>query len=135
MNAQHYKDDKLNNDVIILRKHLKKVNRQEKYYFYERDYGKIVYFADIPYDKQIDKNSFVVDTILKNNLHKALMKALDTLNDNEKIIIDECFYAEKKLSYEKLARQHNISRQAYQKRLRRILKKLKALIDLYNENF
>ena len=54
MNAQHYIDDKLNNDVIILRKHLKKVNRQEKYYFYEKDYGRIVYFADIPADKTID---------------------------------------------------------------------------------
>lgn len=135
MNAQHYIDDKLNHDVIILRKHLKKVNRQEKYYFYEKDYGRIVYFADIPADKTIDKSSFVVDTIIKNNLHKALMKALDTLNENEMIIIDECFFSEKRPSYEKLAKRHNISRQAYQKRLRRILNKLRLLIDLYNENF
>lgn len=63
------------------------------------------------------------------------MKALATLNENEMIIIDECFFSEKRPSYEKLAKRHNISRQAYQKRLRRILKKLRLLIDLYNENF
>lgn len=65
MNAQHYIDDKLNNDIIILRKHLKKVNRQEKYYFYEKDYGRIVYFADIPADKTIDKIRLSLIQLLK----------------------------------------------------------------------
>lgn len=135
MNEQFLATDEQNNDVIILRKHLKQVRRQEKYYFYEKNYGKIVYLADLPASSTTDKTSYIVDTIVKNNLHNALNKALDTLTANEKIIIDECFYNEKKLSYEKLARQHNISRQAYQKRLSKILKKLRLLIDLYCDKF
>ncbi len=65
----------------------------------------------------------------KQELLYKMRKALLSLPDNEFRIIKECyFYSGKKAAYSELAQSHGISRQAYCKRLKKILLKLRKQI-------
>ena len=65
----------------------------------------------------------------------ALRKALSDLSDSEMQMINECFFFEgKKPSYEDLAKQYGITRQAYCKRLNKLLSRLKPMVLFYLEN-
>ena len=68
-------------------------------------------------------------------IDRALVKALKELNEIEYEIIQECFFDCEKLNYSKLSKKHSISKQAYTKKVKRILIKLKKLITLYYEEF
>lgn len=113
----------------ISKKHIKRVRRQEKYLFIERDKSRRVSYNDAI---MADKNADVIDTISRNNQHKALMFALTKLNSKEKQIIDECFFEEKR-SFAELSKLHNISKPAYWRKLQRILLKLRGIIVSYAE--
>lgn len=108
----------------------------------ERYYQKISLQRYVPFDeldKTISREEDTVDYALEisfENLCKqekilALKKALLNLSDDERQIVKECFYfnGRKKPSYSKLAEKYKISRQAYCKRLRKILRKLKESIE------
>lgn len=115
-----------------LKKYKKHIRRQEKYLFVERDKGKTVRFDEAyHYDAYADS---VEEIIRKQHIHKALIYSLRELTELEQQIIDECFFCDKK-SYTELSKLHNISRQAYTKKLNRILNKLRVLIDFYYEDF
>ena len=66
----------------------------------------------------------------------ALKKALSDLSDDERQMIRECFYfdGKKKPSYKVLAQSCGITRQAYCKRLNKLLVKLKPMVEYYLEN-
>lgn len=62
----------------------------------------------------------------------ALKKALSDLSDSEMQMINECFFFEgKKSSYKDLAKQYGITRQAYCKRLNKLLSRLKPMVLFY----
>lgn len=139
MNSDSQSNSKICNSPLILKNYKKRAKRQEKYYLYERDKrrlikcnGKVIKFED---SYILDLKADSVDEIIrKQHMHRALMSALKELTDIEQQIIDECFFSEKK-TYTELSKSHNISRQAYTKKLHRILDKLKALIESYYEDF
>ena len=60
----------------------------------------------------------------------CLLVALAELTDLERLIIDEVFFSpDKRPSLEELGNKHNISRQAYSRKLNRTLHKLRILIE------
>ena len=78
----------------------------------------------------IDTESDIVKTLSAQELHKCLLVALDELTDLERLIIDEVFFSpDKRPSLEELGNKHNISRQAYSRKLNRTLHKLRILIE------
>ncbi len=139
MNNNYQSNSDRCNSHLILKDYKKRVKRQERYYLYERDKrrlikckGKVIKFDD-SYIFDIKAES-VDEIIRKQHMHQALMSALKELTDFEQQIIDECFFTDKK-TYTELSKSHNISRQAYTKKLHRILKKLRTLIESYYEDF
>lgn len=81
-------------------------------------------------DVYIDTESDIVKTLSAQELHKCLLVALDELTDLERLIIDEVFFSpDKRPSLEELGNKHNISRQAYSRKLNRTLHKLRILIE------
>ena len=66
----------------------------------------------------------------------ALKKALSDLSDDERQMIRECFYFDEKKrpSFQSLAQSYGITRQAYCKRLNKLLAKLKPMVEYYLEN-
>ena len=80
----------------------------------------------------LDKKSELLEL---NKRITALNKALSDLSDSERQMIKECFFFEgKKLSYKDLAEQYGITRQAYCKRLDKLLAKLKPMVLFYLEH-
>ena len=74
--------------------------------------------------------SDIVKTLSAQELHKCLLVALAELTDLERLIIDEVFFSpDKRPSLEELGNKHNISRQAYSRKLNRTLHKLRILIE------
>lgn len=125
------------NTKTLFLKEYAKLNRQERYYIYERDKGRLIKFDEAYFS---DENADVVKVITKERLHKALNRALKELTALEQQIIDDCFFNDKdedgnRKTYTELAKKYNISRQAYAKRLNKILIKLRGLIDFYYEDF
>ena len=124
---------------------VKRVIRQ--FYDRERYYRKISLQRYISFD-ELDKTvSMTEDTVeyafdvnlenlCKEEKIAALKKALLNLSDDERQIVKECFYfnGSKKPSYSKLAEKYNISRQAYCKRLDKVLRKLRRIIEETLEN-
>lgn len=108
----------------------------------ERYYQKISLQRYVSFD-ELDKTisrtedtvEYALDTSFENLCKQekisALKKALFNLSDDERQIVKECFYfnGRKKPSYSELAKKYNISRQAYCKRLNKILKKLRESIE------
>lgn len=132
-----YKINSTKNTKALFLKEYVKLNRQERYYIYERDRGRLVKFDETYF---ADENADVIKVISKEHLHKALNCALKELTALEQQIIDDCFFNDKdkdgnRKTYTELAKKYNISRQAYAKRLNKILKKLRVLIDFYYEDF
>lgn len=122
------------NIPLILKEYKQKVARAERYYFYEKDKGRLIHLNENYY---ADKSADVVETIQKQHLHKALMVALGELSDMERQIIDECFFEEnsEKVTFTELAKRHGISRPVYKRKLGRILDKLKEFIEMLYEEF
>lgn len=118
-------------------KNLKQMNRRTRYINYERDSGKgrrkIEKFED-GYTRDPSSDILIEDLIAARNMHIALDKALQDLSADEYEIISECFF-EGKVNYTKLAKKHGITRQAYTKKLKHILKMLKKLVISYYEDF
>lgn len=88
-------------------------------------------------DSSVDGS--VIEISVEEKLQKqaaisALKKALIELSDDERQIINECFFTDEQTTYTELAKNYGISRQAYCKRLKRILAKLKPLVEYYLEN-
>lgn len=110
----------------------RKIKRRETY-LYEKDKGRLIKF-DEAYITTGTSNT-IEDFISKRNLHRALLQALKELDEVEYEIIQECFFADEKLNYSKLSKKHSVSKQAYTKKVKRILAKLKRLITLYYEEF
>ncbi len=94
------------------------------------------------YLQQLDNdylNKFVTDEFIQNihsdvnveqvsetaHLIIALRKSLKKLSDDEKEIINELFFGDEKKSYRAAAKKFGISHQAFQKRLVKILEKLR----------
>ncbi|MBQ8135377.1 MAG: hypothetical protein IJ192_13385 [Clostridia bacterium] len=118
-------------------KKLKQLDRRSRYIIYERDKGKgkrKFEKFDERYTKK-DDTVFIEDLITARNMHIALDKALADLTEEEYQIISECFFEGKKPNYTKLGKKYGITRQAYTKRRKNILKKLKKLVISYYEEF
>lgn len=66
----------------------------------------------------------------------GIKKALSDLSDDERQMIRKCFYfdGKKKPSYKLLAQSYGMSRQAYCKRLNKLLVKLKPMVEYYLNN-
>lgn len=81
----------------------------------------------------LSSNETVEALYEKRQLHTALYKALKELSAEELQIINECFFfvGIKRQPYKTLAQIHGISRQAYCKRLDKILAKLRVIIQYY----
>ncbi|MCQ4021711.1 MULTISPECIES: hypothetical protein [unclassified Ruminococcus] len=122
------------NEPLILRAYKQKVARSERYYFYEKDKGRLIHLNENYY---ADESADVVQTIKKQHLQRALRLALSELDDLEKQIIDECFFDEncEKVTFTELAKHHGISRPGYLYKLRRILEKLKKSVEMLYEEF
>lgn len=140
-NNSNNADDK---QLILLKAYKRQTARQEKYLLFEKDYRSnkcrsILSLDDIN-DKninQVDNSADINSVINKNNLHKALMTALQKLSVIERQIIDECFFYEdvKRKTYQELGKKHNISRQVYVRKLNRTLSKLRQLIEQHFDEF
>ena len=79
-----------------------------------------------------DERDNVENIIEKEDMLKALRIAMEKLTENEReIILDYFFYQGAKPSQQELAKKYGITRQAYDKRLKKVLKKLKSLIELH----
>ena len=140
MNSTHLENSKnlkSDNQLILLKAYKRKTARQEKWMFFEKAYDKnkhkkrIESLSDYN-DKSnvyIDTESDIVKTLSAQELHKCLLVALDELTDLERLIIDEVFFSpDKRPSLEELGNKHNISRQAYSRKLNRTLHKLRIRI-------
>lgn len=113
-------------------KEYKKMKRRERY-LYEKDKGRLIRFDEAYI--VTGSTSTIEDFISKRNLHIALLKALNELDEVEYEIIQDCFFTSKKVNYAELSKKYSISYQAYVKRLDKILAKLKKLVTLYYEEF
>lgn len=79
-----------------------------------------------------DEEGTVESIIEKTELLNALRFALDQLSEEEQqIIAENFFFSKKKPIQAKLAQKYGITRQAYAKRLKKILKKLKRIIKMH----
>ena len=141
MNSTHLENSKnlkSDNQLILLKAYKRKTARQEKWMFFEKAYDKNKHKKRIESlsdyndksDVYIDTESDIVKTLSAQELHKCLLVALDELTDFERLIIDEVFFSpDKRPSLEELGNKHNISRQAYSRKLNRTLHKLRILIE------
>ena len=139
LNSINNPDHNEQNQIILLKAYKRKTKRQERYLLYEKDYRhnhkRIISFDEGVID--IDKSRMLADeksdinyVLSQRELHKTLLNALDSLSMAERTIIDECFFEDaKRLSYEELGKRHNVSRQVYTRKLQRILRKLRQLIE------
>ena len=121
-----------------LQKKLQQLDRRSRYIIYERDKGKGKRRFEKFDDRYTQKDGTVVlieDLITARNMHIALDKALADLEDDEYQIILECFFEGKKPNFTKLGKKYGITRQAYSKRRKNVLKKLKKLVISYYEEF
>lgn len=82
-------------------------------------------FMEIAVEEKFQKQAAVL----------ALKKALTELSDDERQIINECFFNDEQTTYTELAKSYGISRQAYCKRLRRILRKMRSVITEEISNY
>ena len=114
-------------------------NEREKYY------TNVVKKRHVPFSDYEESLSDYRDTVeyafecayehdRKQKAIAGMKKALLNLSDDERRIIKECFYfnGSRKPSYSELAEKYNISRQAYCKRLNKVLLKLRRILK---ENF
>ena len=141
MNSTHLENSKnlkSDNQLILLKAYKRKTARQEKWMFFEKAYDKNKHKKRIESlsdyndksDVYIDTESDIVKTLSAQELHKCLLVALDELTDLERLIIDEVFFSpDKRPSLEELGNKHNISRQAYSRKLNRTVHKLRILIE------
>ena len=73
-------------------------------------------------------NQKLVEEIAEDNLMlEMLMKALETLTDDECFLIKDIYFNH--YSEQKISRNYNVSQQAIHKRKMKILKKLKKILD------
>lgn len=116
---------------FILKDYTQKVTREERYYFYEKNRGRLIHLNENFY---ADRSADIEETIRKQRIHKALVLSLNELNDLERQIIDECFFGEK-VTYTELASRHGVTRSVYMRKVDRILKKLRVLFEMLYEEF
>lgn len=113
-----------------LKRAIDNANKKEKYYS-QVIQPRMLSFESIASTLCSEETS-VEKVIERNELHKALHKALESLNEEEKSLInDNFFYSDSKRTQQVLAQELGITRQAYDKRLKQVLKKLKILVEKY----
>lgn len=120
-----------------IRKVITHYRDKEKYYKKVISKRFVSYEQVEPFIPSPDSNYIeisVEEKLQKQAAVSALKKALIELSDDERQIINECFFTDEQTTYTKLAKNYGISRQAYCKRLKRILAKLKPLVEYYLEN-
>lgn len=79
-----------------------------------------------------NENDTIEYTLEHQKLMGALQRALSELSDKERKIIEDNFFFEgKKPTQTQLAKSEGITSQVYGRKLKRILQKLKALIETY----
>ena len=118
-----------------LQKKIQQMNRRTRYVLNERDYGKgkrkFIKFDE----RYIQQDPMLVEDVISSRyLHIALNQALAELTADENEIITECFFESEKVNFTKLAKKHKVSRQAYCRKEKRILQKLKkSVVFHYNK--
>ena len=123
----------------IFPKEVKRVTKQfddrEKYY------QSVVCDRFEKFDGNLELSLFKIEDTIEYHLDRkselsALKKALSDLSDDERQMIREWVYFDGKKSppFKCLAESYGISRQAYRKRLDKILMKLKPMVEYYLEN-
>lgn len=117
----------------MLALYLKKVERQEKYLFFEKYRGKMCCYNDlIGYGD--NSNNTIDDIIDKQNQLKALRTALIMLPQKQRSYIEEYFFSSCKVTITELAKHRNITKQTYRKNLQRYLSNLRCLVmEVYDE--
>lgn len=94
-------------------------------YGHEKTFSRIEDTVEYSLDKKAERFEM-------NRKISALKKALLDLSDGERQMIKECFFFKgRKLPYKVLAEQYGITRQAYCKRLDKLLAKLKPMVIFY----
>lgn len=79
-----------------------------------------------------DEKDNVENVFDKAELLRALRMAMQELTEDEQQIISDNFFCqEKKRSRRELAEKYGITRQAYDKRVKKILKKLRIAIEMH----
>lgn len=93
------------------------------------------------FDGNLELSLFKIEDTIEYHLDRkseisALKKALSDLSNDERQMIRECFYfdGKKRPPFKCLAQRYGISRQAYCKRLDKLLVKLKPIVEYYLEN-
>lgn len=130
-NEQDYKSE---NDMLAL--YLEKVDRSEKFFFIEKNQGRMCCY----YDEKINDYSRyltdIIEIINKKNQLKALRLGLKKLPADKKVYIEEYFFYDsyKQPTLNELSAKHKISRQSYKKNLQNSLKVLSELVlEIYEE--
>lgn len=130
-NAKEYESE-----TEMLSLYLKKVERDEQYYFIEKNQGKMYCY----YDEEINDYSRyltdIIEIINKKNQLKALRLGLKKLPADKKVYIEEYFFYDsyKQPTLNELSAKHKISRQSYKKNLQNSLKVLSELVlEIYEE--
>lgn len=130
-NEQDYKSE---NDMLAL--YLEKVDRSEKFFFIEKNQGRMCCY----YDEEINDYSRyltdIIEIINKKNQLKALRLGLKKLPADKKVYIEEYFFYDsyKQPTLNELSAKHKISRQSYKKNLQNSLKVLSELVlEIYEE--
>lgn len=110
-------------------KELQRIDDREKYRT-KVDKKRLSLFAFDESRYSRDEDSIEYQLNKKEQL-KALYKAIGTLTEDELQLINECFFDETKPNYTKLAKQYGISRQLYSSRLKKVLTKLRLLVEIH----
>lgn len=112
-----------------------------KYSKREQYYQSVISTRFEKFDGNLELSLFKNEDTIEYYLDKksellALKKALSVLSADERQMIRECFYfdGKKRPSFQSLAQNYGISRQAYCKRLDKLLVKLKQIVEYYLEN-
>ena len=108
-------------------------NWQKREEYYKQNIQpRLTEFSPEVENRVFDEDDLVDRHFEQIELMDALQKALSDLTDKErKIIDDNFFYDGKKPSKTQLAKAEGITSQVYGRKLKRILKKLKALVEMY----
>lgn len=106
--------------------------------YYQKSTAELLVSYDRDFEEVLSNPADTIECLLDKKCEiAALEKALSNLSDGERQMIRECYFfaGKKRPTYTQLARSCGISRQAYCKRLNKLLMKLKSLVEFYLEDF
>lgn len=132
----NFNKEDYSNENGMLKLYLSKVKRSEKFFFIEKNEGRMCCYYDEVLNDNSSYKTDIINIINKKNQLKALRQALRELPADKKSYIEEYFFypSHKKPTLKNLSAKRNISRQAYKKNLKNSLKTLSEIVmKIYEE--